>query len=210
MKHNQSTLQPILEHGNTGPFVLIALAYCSVLALPFLIFLIAQALPGEEVEIDNETFVLLPMGLSEDTYEVIVRLALFSAVLCFGALGSAISLISRARNGEAVIPGITSRELVSVQTVGAVFALILSLMFMGELIAGSMFPNWDPFYRIVYSPPAFAKLLVWSFIAGFFERFVPHILDNISNQAEKTGMKSPEINQTPVARNTGNPEEPEH
>jgi RsiW-degrading membrane proteinase PrsW (M82 family) len=167
------------------PFALVALAYCFTLAMPFVLFLTIQALPGESVEGDGSDSYLLPLGISNDTYEVIIRLALFSSVLCFGALGSAISLISRARNGEAVTPGITTQELVSVQTVGAVFALILSLMFMGELIAGSMFPIWKPFYNILYSPPAFAKLLVWSFIAGFFERFVPHMLENISTRPEK-------------------------
>jgi hypothetical protein len=169
-----------LVKGNTSPFILIALSFCLVLSIPFVTFLLIQTWGAPSYD-ENGT----QAGLSLDEYELIARLGLFSAVLCFGALGSAISLISRARHGPETFPDITPRELLSVQTVGAVFALILSLMFMGDLVAGTMFPNWDPFYRIIYSPPAFAKLLVWSFIAGFIERLVPNVLHNLATRAER-------------------------
>lgn len=188
MANSEASPTSILGNGNTAPFISVALGYCLLISLPFIIFLLIQASSsgpqGEKT---------IPGWLSETTYVVIVRLALFSAVLCFGALGSAISLISRVRNGEALLPVVTVHELISVQTIGAVFALVLSLIFMGNLIAGSIFPSWDPFYTIVYSPPAFAKLLVWSFIAGFFERFVPHMLDNLSKRADEQEDEPPRL-----------------
>lgn len=174
-----------LEKGNTSPFILATLGYCLLLATPFVIFLLTQAFATPNYAEDSSR-----VSLSPDALELVVRLGLFSAVLCFGALGAAISLISRARHGEETFPEITLRELVSVQTVGAVFALIMALMFMGNLVAGSMFPNWDPFYTIIYSPPAFAKLLVWSFIAGFVERLVPNILRNLGTRAEQERSRS--------------------
>lgn len=184
MKSAEALKLSFLRHGNTTPFIVASLLYCFFLAIPFEIFLLTQAFE-ETTEGAEEIYLSPAFGLTEEGLEFIVRLALFSAVISFGALGSAISVITRARNGEDIVPGITPRELISVQTVGAVFALILSLMFMGELVGGSMFPNWDPFYTIIYAPAAFAKLLVWSFIAGFFERFVPNILQNLSSRAEK-------------------------
>ncbi|MNY69252.1 hypothetical protein D3C86_2071590 [compost metagenome] len=57
---------------------------------------------------------------------------------------------------------------------------------MGNLLSGAIFPNPSVFYRIIYIPSAFAKLLVWSFIAGFSERFVPNILNNFIKKAEDT------------------------
>ena len=37
----------------------------------------------------------------------------------------------------------------------------------------------------LYIPAAFAKLLVWSFIEGFSERFVPNILNNLGRKVEE-------------------------
>lgn len=115
---------------------------------------------------------------------LLTRLAVFSAILAFGALGSAVSLIGRTRNNESVLNNITILEILSIQTIGAIFACILGLSFMGNLLSGSIFPNPSVFYRIIYIPSAFAKLLVWSFIAGFSERFVPNILNNLVRKVE--------------------------
>ena len=118
------------------------------------------------------------------------RLAIFSAVLTFGSLGAAVSLITRARGDEGVPDGITKREVCAIQTVGAIFSLILSLIFMGALIGGSLFPNSETFYYIIYLPAAFAKLLVWSFIAGFSERFVPNMLKNLITRTDHPDVKT--------------------
>ena len=115
---------------------------------------------------------------------MLTRLAVFFSICAFGAIGAAVSLITRTRNNESILNNITIKEILSIQTIGAIFACVLGLAFMGNMLAGSLFPNPSVFFRIIYIPSAFAKLLVWSFIAGFFERFVPNILNNFAKKAE--------------------------
>jgi hypothetical protein len=116
---------------------------------------------------------------------LLTRIGIFSAILAFGALGAAVSLITRVRNNESILSEVTISEILSVQTIGAVFAGILGLAFMGNLLSGAIFPNPSVFYRIIYIPAAFAKLLVWSFLAGFSERLVPNVLNNLVKQVNK-------------------------
>ena len=172
-----------------GRFVLFSLAYSILIGVPFIVFLLAQAFG------DLKSDGLTPgFDLSDAAYRVIIRLSIFTSAASFGALGAAISAVSRMRLPFLRDDGITYTDLFCIQTIGAVFALILTLIFMGQMIAGSLFPSWDPFYRIIYSPPAFAKLLVWSFVAGFFERFVPRVLENLtrkSNGSEHDEKDSP-------------------
>lgn len=125
-----------------------------------------------EEDADSRGFILL------------TRLAIFSVILSFGALGAAISLITRTRNNESILNNISILEILSVQTIGAVFSLILGFAFMGNMLGGTLFPNPMVFYRILYIPSAFAKLIVWSFIAGFSERLVPNILNNFVKKAD--------------------------
>ncbi len=119
---------------------------------------------------------------------MLTRAAIFSSILAMGALGAAISLITRTKNNSMFTKDITIFEILSIQTVGAIFALILGFTFMGNLISGTLFPNPIIFYRIIYVPPAFAKLLVWSFIAGFSERFVPQLLNNLANKTKNESV----------------------
>jgi len=81
---------------------------------------------------------------------------------------------------------------------GMIFALALHLCFMGGLLSGDVFPNlqvhgvsdkttfFNFFWATVEAKPSdFAKTLVWSFIAGFAERFVPDLLDSFAAKADK-------------------------
>lgn len=183
----------VLTKKSAGACIVAALLYSVLLLAPFLLLILVQAtgtLTGPTNSDDRDEF--LPaqeftpgLALSPAAYRVLVRSSIFSSVAAFGALGAAVSVLSRTRSNVTKGHTVSVVELISMQTIGAVFALILCLMFMGEMIAGSLFPQWDPFYRIIYSPPAFGKLLVWSFIAGFSERLVPRILANLSRHAGK-------------------------
>jgi hypothetical protein len=123
---------------------------------------------------------------------ILTRLAIFSIIMALGALGAAVSVISRTRNDQSVLSNISLLEVLSIQTIGAIFACVLGFAFMGNLLSGEIFPNPSVFYRIIYIPSAFAKLLVWSFIAGFSERFVPNVLNNLIKKAADTGKDKTE------------------
>lgn len=87
---------------------------------------------------------------------------------------------------------------------GAVFAVLLYLLFIGHLIQGDLFPKIiaDPtgdycgktenvvVQLLNCTAPAgpfeFAKLLAWSFIAGFAERLVPDTISRLVGDASKT------------------------
>ena len=94
--------------------------------------------------------------------------------------------------------------------VGAIAALALYMAFAGNLITGDLFPHFacnepQPPGTPSSLPPGcnkfgsllsavdeptkaadFAKVLVWSFIAGFAERLVPSTLDALSKAVAKT------------------------
>lgn len=128
-------------------------------------------------------------GLNGQTLIATVALVAF-----MGSLGGFLSLQRRIQNIPTERdPLLTMLELengrftVSLAPLtGAIFAVVLFLMFLGGLIEGTLFPtnlafpDWklgDPIVAASLVP--FGKLLLWSFIAGFAERFVPDTLDNL-------------------------------
>ena len=86
--------------------------------------------------------------------------------------------------------------------VAIVFAFVLYLMVIGGLIGGDMFPKfvgdtlvtdakWDMKVFLTGVDPEgykdIAKLLVWSFIAGYAEKFVPNAIGRIIKTTEESG-----------------------
>jgi hypothetical protein len=82
--------------------------------------------------------------------------------------------------------------------VGMIGAIILYLLFAAGLLKGDLFPEFhcaanqmcDDFHGFVShwrpdSPSANAKAIVWGFIAGFSERFVPDILNRLGSKEDK-------------------------
>jgi hypothetical protein len=80
---------------------------------------------------------------------------------------------------------------------GGIFALVLMLMFIGNIIQGTLFPkylsvdisNIETFRKwLVSAYPTsgveVAKLLFWSFVAGFVERFVPQLIKRTVEEVE--------------------------
>ena len=78
--------------------------------------------------------------------------------------------------------------------VAIVFAIFLYLAFMSEIIDGHLFPNFqsmDATYKdtltfMMKCKPATnadaAQMLVWAFIAGYSERFVPNLMEKIGDK----------------------------
>jgi len=96
----------------------------------------------------------------------------------------------RYRNNMALPPVPTSVDVLSTQLLGGCFALLLCLLFIGKFVRGTLFPDpenksLDQWFAVVYSLEEFAKLLVWSFIAGFSERLVPDFIRTLSDRFAK-------------------------
>jgi hypothetical protein len=83
---------------------------------------------------------------------------------------------------------------------GGIFALVLMLLFLSGIIEGAMFPEYthasidhekliESFVlwlttTFPKSGPDIAKLLFWSFVAGFSERFVPQIIRKTTEKVD--------------------------
>ena len=107
---------------------------------------------------------------------------------------------------------------------GAVFAVMLMMMFISGMIEGSVFPR---FARHQPSPEAmsffntlavalpqsrseYGKLFVWAFLAGFAERLVPDSLDRLSSKLTPGSRPGPDpIPKSPLPGGGGAPQERE-
>lgn len=132
-------------------------------------------------------------------------------VLFVGALGGLLSVQQRyqsiTREGDPMenisqmMQGWTRIFLPAIT--GALFALLLFMIFAGGLIKGELFPEFigsetngiDPktkgvgFHTLLKGAQPekaqdYAKLIVWSFLAGFAERFVPDTLSRFVSSKE--------------------------
>ena len=86
---------------------------------------------------------------------------------------------------------------------GGIFSLLLYTLFLSGIIDGHMFPDFaiasfaktptteDIVGFLNQTYPAqgsdLAKLIFWSFVAGFSERFVPQIIHKVSSSANQNG-----------------------
>ena len=82
--------------------------------------------------------------------------------------------------------------------VGIIAAVMIYLLFAAGLLKGDLFPEFacaegktcTDFHGFVsdwmpVNAPANAKAIVWGFIAGFSERFMPDILNRLANDTTK-------------------------
>lgn len=125
---------------------------------------------------------------------------------CFGCglVGGFVSLQQRVKNfgdEELELLSLSWFQILLIPVYGGIFALVLYLGFLSKLVEGPLFPSFvgPPFSQPVPSSQDVAaffaqtypatgsdltKLLFWSFIAGFSERFVPQILDKVQTRDE--------------------------
>ncbi|MEK8086925.1 hypothetical protein WNB94_10930 [Aquabacterium sp. A3] len=118
--------------------------------------------------------------------------------LCFGCglLGGFVSIQQRLKNlpdEELELLSESWFQILLVPVYGGIFSLVLYVGFLSDIVSGPLFPRFavppfsEPlptaddlinFLRSTYpaTGPDLAKLLFWTFVAGFSERFVPQIL----------------------------------
>jgi hypothetical protein len=129
-------------------------------------------------------------------------------VFIAGAIGAVLSLQRRVqslpRHGESLSDLVELSGRMTVKftpIIGGIFAVLLFLIFASGLATGGLFPKLDsqnivPSFRtfIENLQPTnvidWGKLLVWSFVAGFAERFVPDTLDRLIARSEQSGRKA--------------------
>ena len=125
---------------------------------------------------------------------------------CFGCglIGGFVSIQQRLKRIPDEELELLSRswfQILLIPIYGGVFALVLYLAFLGNIIEGAMFPRFSlPEFSVPPStqdmknlftstyPTAgvdLAKLIFWSFVAGFSERLVPQIISKTSSSREK-------------------------
>lgn len=125
-----------------------------------------------------------------------------TAVALMGVIGGFVSMLQRLQrvpSGGGWVSNLLEMEhgrnsiLYQSLISGAVFATILFMIFAAGLAKGDLFPNVAKssdcsFLSLLRNASAdgvqFSKLLVWSFIAGFAERFVPDFLDRFIAKAQ--------------------------
>ncbi|MCP8689628.1 hypothetical protein [Marinobacterium sedimentorum] len=138
-------------------------------------------------------------------------LSILPVVILSGVLGSFVSALNRIYSSKDIFP-ITSYSvflsgnsmyLIAYSSipalVGAISSTILYVVFASEIIVGSFFPGFScklantdcsEFQEFLtsWSPrdaQDYAKAIVWGFVAGFSERFVPDILNRVASNSDK-------------------------
>jgi hypothetical protein len=138
---------------------------------------------------------------------ILIPLRTLASILFFGSIGGFLSARGRIQSitghGESLVGIIELSSLSGIwgdfwpPITGAIFAVILYAMFAGGLLDGALFPMIasssghvgllsNLFCRECGPQGALdaAKLLLWSFVAGFAERFVPDTLTRLVSASQ--------------------------
>jgi hypothetical protein len=122
------------------------------------------------------------------------QFATLALIPVFGAMGAMLSLQQRVENlpnrGD-VVRNIMALEsgretLWTTSIAGAIFAVVLNLIFAGRIIEGNLFPSFQYLADLKYNPNTggmladISKMLIWAFIAGFAERLVPDTITRLT------------------------------
>lgn len=131
------------------------------------------------------------------------QLFLLIVLLC-GMAGGFVSIQQRVPHMPFEELYILNRSYISLALspiIGGIFAFILLLMFIGDLVSGAFFPEYKmdvpvgtrqgfrDFIENHYpeSSQDVAKLLFWSFMAGFSERFVVGLINSVKDSSSNSG-----------------------
>lgn len=155
------------------------------------------------VAIAASVVIFLFLYLVTDT----VNLHFLVMIFLSGAAGGVTNTYERMKNVPAKVnafrdPTINTVAIIQVYVsplIAGVFGLVLYSLFLTNMLGGTLFPTFDgmdaqyhgviDLFNQVHPAEQIdaAKSLVWSFVAGFSERFVPNIIDKLAREAE-SGM----------------------
>jgi hypothetical protein len=161
---------------------------------------------------------LITRTSSEGVFELFgismyMRASTLTIVIFVGAMGGLVSMQQRFQSvsdeGDSIdnVSKLARRwfDIFSSAISGAIFAVVLYLAIAGGLLAGDLFPHitspdlkdqpatfvWFLQNTEPEKGSDYAKLLIWSFIAGFAERFVPDTLSRfIARRETESGTKA--------------------
>jgi hypothetical protein len=110
-----------------------------------------------------------------------------------GATGSLISVLLRiqgVRDNNQLAQNIvafkySANAIKFAPLTGFIFAIVLCLLFSGNIISGPLFPDLTNWLGALTNQIITAKLMIWCFIAGFSERLVPDMIDSLADKAKK-------------------------
>lgn len=145
-------------------------------------------------------------GLFAVTFFFSGRFMLTWAAFIFGIIGGFVSIQQRVKNvsdEELKLLCGSWFQILLVPIFGGIFALVLYTIFIGGIITGAMFPEFQlpltpengvdaAFFRQLLtetypkSGEDLGKFIFWSFAAGFSERLVPQIITKTTSSAAKS------------------------
>jgi hypothetical protein len=168
-----------------------------------IIIALVVAVPPVVGALANHVLLRVPSPLDWSWLKTTYVLVMTASI---GAMGGFVSLLQRLKNS----PGSYTDELLELQhahvsvlcqavSLGGIFALVLLAMFEGGIVSGAVFPSAPTgdisFTRLggaIYDSAAeLAKVMFWSFVAGFAERLVPDMIDRVTKSTKVTVLVPP-------------------
>ena len=110
-------------------------------------------------------------------------------VVIFGLVGAFFSRMiafhsqAETLDYDRIVSAFQMRYILIRLTIGVVGALVFYFLIVGGLIGGELFPKITATLKAFEIP--FAKVVFWSFLAGFSERLVPSTLERLDTQAQQ-------------------------
>jgi hypothetical protein len=132
------------------------------------------------------------------------RAYIFPTVVLAGFIGALVSLQRRLKElpmGDLRLVAESKFFFLLAPFSGGLLASVLYLLFLAGLLAGELFPTFvsdselnhkNGFFQLLHmqsgNPKDYAKLLFWSFVAGFSEKLVVDIIGRFENRMPEDKM----------------------
>ena len=134
-------------------------------------------------------------GLVDFEYRAYVGvnwLAIFSCASLFGAIGVMVSLVLRREIDERLVGMHTFALLLVVYSLGAIFGMLILCLFVGGFLQGSLFPRFEngSWTELNFRSRDWGQLAIWAFLAGFSERLMPSLFDQIFESVGRVGSRN--------------------